>query len=290
MLARTRHAAAAFVVATAVIAAQSPNEFEVISIRPAADQPPDRAALGLHVSGSQVRLTHMSIKDYVALAYNVQAQQVVGPDWIDQQRFDFAAKLPDGSSSSEVPAMMQAMLAARFEMKLHHESRQLPVYALSIAKGGLKLQAAAPSETPASTGTRNVEAGGSANGVAVDLGGGASFTLVPNHVEIRKITLETLARTLTRFSDRPVVDETGGGAAIYDMTLELSPDEYTATLLRSAVNAGVNLPPPALRLLDGAASNPLAGALEKFGLSLESRRAPLDVVVVDSVRKTPIEN
>ena len=290
MLARTLHAVGAVIVATGVIAAQSPNEFEVISIKPAADQPQDQAGVGMHVSGSQVRITYMSIKDYVSLAYDVQPQQIFGPDWMAQQRFDFAAKLPDGSSSAQVPAMMQAMLASRFEMKMHHESREFPVYALSVAKAGLKLTPVAPSDTPELPGTRNVAAGGSANGVGIDLGGGASFTLVPNHLDVHKVTMDVLARTMTRFSDRPVIDGTGGVAGVYDLTLELAPEDYDATLVRTALNAGVVLPPQALRALERGSVNPFAPALERLGLTLEPRRAPLDVVVVDSVRKTPIEN
>lgn len=290
MLARTSlGVAAAVIAATTLVSAQSPNEFEVVSIRPAADQPQEQAGVGVHISGSQVRISFMSIKDYVSFAYNVQPQQIVGPDWMAQQRFELAAKLPDGSSSTQVPAMMQQMLASRFEMKLHHESREFPVYALDVTKAGLQLKEAAPPDAPVAPGTQNIAAGGSANGVVIDLGGGSSFELVPNHLDIHKVTMDVLARSLTRFADRPVVNHTGV-AGIYDMTIELSPEEYNTTLIRAAYNAGVVLPPQAMRLLDVSASNPLTNGLQKFGLALEPTRAPLDVVVVDSVRKTPLDN
>jgi uncharacterized protein (TIGR03435 family) len=289
MIARTLRTAAVIVAATALLGAQSPTEFEVISIKPASGPPDQAAAIGLHVSGSQVRINDMSIKDYITYAYNVRPQQIVGPDWIAQQRFEFAAKLPDGSSSADVPAMMRAMLASRFEMKMHHEDKEFPVYALNVAKAGLKLKEAAPTDAPAAAGTQNIVAGGSPNGVAIDLGGGSSFTLVPNHLEIRQVTLDALARTLTRFTDRPVINRTGVPGT-FDLTIELSPEEYTATLIRSGYNAGIVLPPQALRLLDVSTSNPLTGGLEKFGLSLDPVRAPLDVVVVDSVKHTPNEN
>jgi uncharacterized protein (TIGR03435 family) len=76
----------------------------------------------------------------------------------------------------------------------------------------------------------------------------------------------------------------------YNMVFELTPEDYNGTLIRSAINAGVVLPPQALRVLDTASLDPFSRGLEKYGLSLESRRAPLDIVIVDSMRRTPTEN
>jgi uncharacterized protein (TIGR03435 family) len=81
-----------------------------------------------------------------------------------------------------------------------------------------------------------------------------------------------------------------GFAGAYDLTLELPPEDYSATMARAALNAGVVLQQRALRALEGASLDPFSAPLRKYGLTLESRRAPLDVVVVDSMRKTPIEN
>jgi uncharacterized protein (TIGR03435 family) len=98
-----------------------------------------------------------------------------------------------------------------------------------------------------------------------------------------------VAETLTRFMDRPVVDQTGL-TKTYDLTLDLTPEEYNAVLLRSAVNAGVPLPPQAMRFLDTASPDTLSASLSRVGLSLDGRRAPLEVIVVDSVSRTPTEN
>jgi uncharacterized protein (TIGR03435 family) len=103
------------------------------------------------------------------------------------------------------------------------------------------------------------------------------------------MTMASFAETLTRFVDRPVLDQTGLTGE-YDVVLNIAPEDYMPLMIRSGVNAGVALPPQALRLLDGANTDPLSGPLRDVGLTLESRKAPLEVVVVDTISKTPTEN
>jgi uncharacterized protein (TIGR03435 family) len=97
------------------------------------------------------------------------------------------------------------------------------------------------------------------------------------------------ADMLTRFLDRPVVDKTGLNAS-YDMTLPVSPEDRLTMLIRSAVTAGVVLPPQALRLLDTASHDSLSSSMGKYGLTLRSSREQLEVLVIDSMQKTPTEN
>src|SRR5689334_20347923 len=119
---------------------QTKLEFEVASIKPVSDQTPvDGVQVGLHVDGSQVRYNFLSLKEYIAQAYQVKLYQVSGPDWLAGQRFEIAAKLPDGSKISQVPEMLQNLLADRFALKLHRDSKEFPVYALEVAKSGLKM-------------------------------------------------------------------------------------------------------------------------------------------------------
>jgi len=269
---------------------EKPPAFEVASIRSSADQP-TQASIGVRISGSQVRISGLTLKDYVGMAYRLPTGQVTGPDWIAQERFDIAAKLSDGAASDQVPEMLQALLANRFQLQIHRESKEFPVYALSVAKGGPKLQEAIanPDAPVVRPGTVNVAANGSAAGVGVDLGGGSFFSLAGNRLEMKKVTMTSMAAALTRLADRPVIDTTGL-MGVYDLTLDLTSEDYTAVLIRSALNAGVVLPPQALRALDFGSSDPFSNPLQKFGLALESRKAALDVVIVDSMRKTPIEN
>ena len=89
--------------------------------------------------------------------------------------------------------------------------------------------------------------------------------------------------------DGPVVDGTGLKGA-YDLTLELSPEDYQAMMVRSALLVGVLLPPEAVRFAEGNSSASLATALLKVGLTTQPRKAPLEVLVIDHMLKAPGEN
>ena len=266
------------------------KRIEVATIKPSAGQA-DRANVGVRISGSQVRVADLTLKDYIGLAYGIRPGQVTGPDWIGQERFDISAKFPDDVKRGDFALMLQTLLADRFQLVVHREAKDLPVYELAVAKSGLKLREAVPdaNAVPVRPGTTNVAASGSAAGVDMDLGGGASFSLANNKLEIRKMTMASMADSLMRLVDRPVLDKTGL-TGIYDLTLEFTPEDYTGLMVRGGLNAGVVLPPQALRALDAASANPFAIPLENYGLTLESRRAPVDLIVVDSMQKTPKEN
>ncbi len=125
--------------------------------------------------------------------------------------------------------------------------------------------------------------------MTVNFGKGSSFGLSNNRFEIRKLSMDEFADSLGRFADRPVVNMTEAQGK-YDFTVEMAPEDYRAILIRSAVNAGVTLPPEALRLLEGFSGESTFLALQTVGLKLESRKSPLDFLVIDSVAKTPTEN
>jgi uncharacterized protein (TIGR03435 family) len=278
---------------SAIVSGQGSATFEVASIRPSSEQVAQVSA-GMRIAGSQVRLTAMSLKEYIVIAYGVKPQQIVGPDWLGQTRFDLAATIPAGGSAAQVPEMLRALLADRFQMTMHRETREFPVYALGVAKGGAKIQPSkAPAPTTETTGEKppavDVTARGSSAGTTVDLGRGSTFTFGNNRLEVGKMTMTSFAEVLTRFVDRAVLNETGLTGE-YDVVLNIAPEDYMPLMVRSGVNAGVALPPQALRLLDGANTDPLSGPLRDVGLTLESRKAPLSVVVVDAISKTPTEN
>jgi uncharacterized protein (TIGR03435 family) len=271
--------------------AQARREFEVASIRPVAGQPPNQVAVGVQINGSQMRISYLSLRDYIAMAHNVRLNQIAGPDWLATERFDIAAKLPEGATQSDVPEMLQTLLADRFQMKMHRESKEFPVYALEVAKTGLMVTESAPNADADAndTGAVNIVAGGSDAGVMINLGKGSYFALGRTGFETKRLKMSDFADMLTRFMDRPAIDMTGL-KGIYDMTLELSPEDRMGMMIRSAVSAGLLLPPQALALLDTASSDSLSNSLKKLGLTLEPRRAPLDVLVIDQIQKTPTEN
>jgi uncharacterized protein (TIGR03435 family) len=272
----------------AVAYGQTRKEFEVASIRPVAEQPPNQVAVGLHIDGSQVRITYLALKDYIALAYRTRLNQISGPDWLATQRFDIAAKLPDGGSQDDVLEMLQSLLADRFQMKMHREMKEFPVYALEVAKTGLKIVEAGPGENLGAA-PLSIAAGGNANGATISFGPGRYFSLGQTGFETKGLTMGIVADMLTRFLDRPVVDRTNLKGT-YDLTLNLTPEDRLVMLVRSAVAAGVVLPSQALALLDTGSHDSLLTALAKIGLTLEGRREPLEVIVIDQVQKTPTEN
>jgi uncharacterized protein (TIGR03435 family) len=273
--------------------AQNPRpEFEVASIR-ATTQLPSQVNVGVHVDGAQVNITCLTLKDYIRIAYDVKEFQVIGPDWLASERFDISAKLPSAPVRGQIATMLKTLLEDRFDLKTHPENKEFPVYALVPAKGGIKLK-----ESPAETATDgadparsavNISASGGAQGVNINFGKGSYFSFADNKIEARKIDMQRFADTLARFVDKPLVDATEA-KGVYDVTLNFTEDDYRAMLIRSALNAGVVLPPQALRLLENGSGDSLGAALQTVGLKLESRKAPLPVVVVDRIEKAPTAN
>ena len=145
------------------------------------------------------------------------------------------------------------------------------------------------SNAPPDSGNVDVAGAGGPQGVAVNLGNGSYFTFDTGGFDCRKMSMERFARTLERFVDRPVVDMTGL-ASNYDFKLALTPEDGRAMHIRSAITAGVVLPPDVRRMADGAGYESLFSAMEWLGLKLERRKAPLDVWVVDRIEKAPTAN
>jgi uncharacterized protein (TIGR03435 family) len=231
----------------------------------------------------------LPLKVFISIAFKTQANRVVGPDWLGQVRFDINAKLPDGGKPGQVPEMLQALLTDRFKMRAHRESRESEVYSLEIAKGGLTAVKVPADRDVDTTSAFTAGGGGNANGVAVDMGRGSSYSFTDNRFVVKKMTMEMLASALTNYVGRPVVDMTGDHD-FYDITLDLSLQDFQAMRIRAAQFAGVVLPPEALRFLDTAGIDSISDSLRKVGLSLESRRAPLEYLVVDHIEKTPTDN
>jgi uncharacterized protein (TIGR03435 family) len=244
----------------------------------------------MHIDGAQISGRFWSLKDYLGMAYKLKNYQITGPDWISSERFDIAAKLPEGAERAQVPEMLQALLTNRFQIKSHRDTKEEAVYGLLVAKGGLKMQPLPESEEDSepSNGV-DVAASGSRGGVSVNLGKGSSFTFGDNKVVGKKLKMITLADVLSRFVDRPVVDMTELKGS-YDFTLDINPDDFRGMMIRSAVAAGVTLPPQALQLLDGASDAGLVAALRVVGLTLEPRKAPIEIMVIDHAEKAPTEN
>jgi uncharacterized protein (TIGR03435 family) len=268
--------------------AQARKEFEVASIKPSTERPINQVVVGVHIDGSQARISYLSLKDYIGTAFRARGNQIFGPDWLASQRFDIVAKIPEGASQADVPEMLQALLTDRFQMKMHRETRDLPVYTLKIASTGLKLAESGPGDRN-SNGTVDVAAGGNANGLAMNFGGGSSISVGSSTLDIKRLTMRMIADSLTRFLDRSVVDMTNL-TGTYDLTVDLTPEDRISMMIRAAVNAGMTVPSQALAMMDNASNASIFEGLKKAGLALEPQKAPLEVLVIDSIEKIPTEN
>jgi len=283
--------ALALLAGTSTLAQSSPPTriaFEVASIRVS---PPEASNGGVRMDGAQLHYARFPFREYVARAFRVRVSQVLGPEWIASARFDVDAKLPEGSTPAQIPEMLQSLLSDRFGLKQHRESKELPMYALTLGKPPLKLMVSPPDSDPAPRNealvTVTIDVG--AAGTSVGLGHGSSYTLAAGgRFEGKRMTAEMIASTLERYCDRPVLNLTGL-TSTYDFVFDVTPEESQVLGIRAAVNAGVRLPPQVTSLLD-TGGNPLIGAVQQLGLKLEARKSPVDVLIVDDVRRTPTDN
>src|SRR5262249_24525284 len=269
---------------------QSRLEFEVASIRPSTTQTLPVNA-GAHVDGAQLRYTLVPLISYIGYAYDVRTYQIIVPDWLRTQYFDLAAKLPEGAGTKQISRMVRTFFADRFALKVHRESKEFAVYALQVGKSGLKVKGLSNDSTSEvdEKGTSDLSVVADRNGATFSLGGGAYFIGDDKGFEAKKLLMAGLAFMLSPMLEHPVIDTTGV-KGVFDFSLNVSEQDRTAMGIRSAVNAGAPLPPQLLRALDNATGDSLVDALQKLGLTLVSSKAPLEVIVVDSLHKTPTEN
>ena len=292
----------------------APPSFEVASVKPAPPIVPAQVLggkihIGMSVDCARVDIGNLSLMDLLWRAYRVRPYQISGPDWLSGQRFDIAAKLPEGVGADQVPEMLQALLAERFKLVAHTEGKEQSVYGLVVGKNGAKLKASdtetpagGPAAAPPASGSSEMSFSRDANGLTISGGGrlgagpahismGANGAL---HVEATKITMERFAELLSSLVDRPVVDMTGIKGD-YDIALDISRED----LRNAASAAGVTMPVRPMRAGNAgmqapAASDPSGAsiftAVEQLGLKLEPRKDRLTTIVIDHVEKMPTEN
>ena len=251
-----RRIIAYFMLAWSSVPAQSPAgqpRFEVSTVKPGDTQSPDSSR---HMSEGRFQATNQTLKALIAFAYDIEISRVFGgPNWVGSDRYDIVAKTSDDIGRSvrgvDYGLMVQALLGERFELKIHRENRELPFYALVVAKGGPKLRM-----TPAdSRHTLNTDS---------------------HHWTASGVPLNMVADSLSRILQRPVVDQTQLNDS-YDFKLDWAPD-----------------PSPAVRDTDRAPTDTSGPSLftalqEQLGLKLESRKGPVEVIVIDSAER-PGEN
>jgi uncharacterized protein (TIGR03435 family) len=266
-------------------------EFEVASVKPAApgQRPLPGDCTGTLVGG-QFHCASVTLKPLLLLAFGLKSYQFEGPGWLDSERYSIVAKAPSGAGSEQLNAMLQNLLASRFGMVVHWESREMAIYELVVAKGGLKMkeaekapagaeaqpEPAANGRPPAPQMTHNKdglpEFPPGVPGMFATAGGTPPDRFA--WVTARMQTIGSLLNMLQFQIGRPVVDKTGL-TGIYDFNLRYE--------------GGSAASPSA-----DAASDPEPTLFEAFekqlGLRFEAKKGPVEVLVVDKVNRTPTEN
>jgi uncharacterized protein (TIGR03435 family) len=249
--------------------------FEVASVKPAVipNGPvyfgPARGGPGTSDPG-QITWSYARLIDMLMTAYDVKAFQIMAPAWVSNERYNVIAKVPEGATKDQVAAMWQNLLAERFSVVLHRESKEFQVQELVIAKGGSKLKETTV-EDPNAEGPPQFDKNGALNspGFVTMIMNGANGPSA--HTTARAQTLSRLTALLTGQVGRPVVDKTGLTGK-YDFTIDYVP----------------NLPQPVNASEPGPS---LAEALPRqLGLTLLANKAKLDVLVIDKAEKTPTVN
>ena len=245
--------------------------------------------------------TNMSLMNLITQAYNVKDYQVTAPSWMSTERFDLQTKEPADTTKEQFGLMLQNLLAERFHLTLHHESKEFQGYELTIGKGGSKLKESSPEDAaydPAKAGPPAAPSGPpklDANGfMSLDHPGLVMMMQMKGkgiaaHMTARAQTIGRLTEMLGNELKHPVVDGTGLKGK-YDFTLEYAPENLP-------VPPGGGPPPPPPGAQGGAAeaSDDLEPALptaiqQQLGLRLDSKKIQLDVLVIDKAEKTPTEN
>jgi len=285
-------------------------EFEVASIKAVAPlaMPPGGGTFlirsGMRVTGTRMDYPNVSLRECIRTAYGLKDYQINAPGWMATVHFDIEARLPEGATKEQVPAMLQSLLEDRFKLSVHHAQAEHDVYGLVAAKSGPKLTPAdpdAPNELGLEPGMSESDLKALADkltekGMAQAMSRVRDRTLMSNmggtyRIDLQAQTLPEFANSISRYVDRPVVDMTGIEGK-YDFTLEMSSqdfmranpmmDQVRAAMGAAGMSAGGNASDPS--------GNSIFEALQKYGLKLEKRKASIDTLVIDSAEKVPSEN
>jgi uncharacterized protein (TIGR03435 family) len=255
---RTALTYVALVVWSLSASAQSPT-FAVASVKPSQRTVGPDYNNRIAISPTGLTGRNVTLKRLIAEAYNLQPYQVTGgPNWLGAAEYDLDAKADTSATRQQLRMMLQALLTDRFRLAFHRDTKELRVYELVTDKGGPKIRPVKDAESQAVT---NNSAGlGAFRG---DLQQFANLLALQLTIPV----IDDPGRpSIASGAPTPVIDKTGL-TGIYEIALELKPEsagDMFAFLQRA-------LP-------------------EQLGLKLESRKAPVEILIVDSAEKTPTAN
>jgi len=248
-------AATCFVVGAFGIAhlhAQAPA-FEVASIKLSAD------VVSMMTSGpalrhGTLRAERVTLRRLLAAAYDVTEPRIIGPDWLDKNRFDVMAKSSEGVPDSDLRPMLRTLLQERFKLAAHLESKEMPVYFLGVAKGGVRMTVySARDSSPEGPVDAKYRGFPMMRGTAA--------------------TAARIAQTMSLVLNRPVIDKTG-------LTERYSYFLSFAPLSPQTGDRTPEFSPPDI----------FTAVKEQLGLTLQAGHAQVEVVIVDHIERMPTEN
>jgi uncharacterized protein (TIGR03435 family) len=233
----------------AVLVQDAPTKFDVATVRPS--NAPAGTGMNNLRDPVQATWTYTPLKVLLTQAYRVQSDTIIGgPAWITTDRWDIIAKTEKPATRMQQWDMLKPLLAERFKLQVHTETRQLPEYELVLAKGGPKLH-------------ESTAAGLEAKQPGTRIGRGL--------IDAHGIPAAEFAGWLRSEVGRPVIDKTGLTGK-YDFKVQWVPDE-------SQPNSGGDAPPP------DATGPSIFAAIQELGLKLEAIKGPVEVLVIDHVEK-----
>lgn len=210
----------------------------------------------VQVSPGTVTMRNISLRNSIRWAYHVTEFQISGPDLLDSERYEIAGKAAGPATDEQLRLMMQALLRERFKLALHRQTKETAAYVLVVGKNGPKIhETKTEGETNIDINQRQLS------------------------VNVQRAPVSQLVDMMSNILRAPVVDMTGLTGR-YDITLNVA--KYAADLAARGQS------------LDSAPADPQALLSmilqEEFGLKLEARKMPLDLLIVDHVEKAPVEN
>jgi uncharacterized protein (TIGR03435 family) len=248
------------VVLLALGGAVAQQTFEVASIKPNAASD-NRIMIGIQ-PGGRFTATGITVKHLIREAFNVRDFQISGgPGWIGSERYDVNAKAEgaaDRIPPEQLRPMLRALLEERFQLKVHEETREMPVYALVVAKNGPKLTAST-----------------SERGPMIRMGRG--------QLDVKKAPMTMLAQQLSQQLGRNVIDQTDLRGD-YDFLLQWTPEPG-----QGGGPFGGPPAPDALPAADTSGPTLFTALQEQLGLRLESQRGSVPIIIIDRIEK-PTEN
>jgi uncharacterized protein (TIGR03435 family) len=209
-------------------------------------------AIGNKYGPGTMRWTNAPLNSLIEEMYHLKSYQILGgPAWIDSDRWDIDAKAAGPAGNKEMFEMMRALLADRFQLRFHRETRQLPVYRLVVAKDGPRLAPAKEQDANHRWGT----------------------TPGPGFLLMKGATIQEFAYWLSVQLNQPIVESTGLKGR-YDLKLEWAQDDSQT---------------PDVDALPESAKWPIFGAVKnQLGLALESTKGPVEVLIIDHVERASV--